>query len=78
MLRASLKKIKEDLAKCKEDIIACMVSNIVDQNGDGSLAAMMSAFDLQSEEAFETRIEKVSVLFDCYGLDTEHRLSEKW
>ena len=53
MLRASLKKIKEDLAKCKEDIIACMVSNIVDQNGDGSLAAMMSAFDLQSEEALK-------------------------
>ena len=55
-----------------------MVDNIVDQNGDGSLAAMMSAFDLQSEEAFETGIEKVSVLFDRYGLDTEHRLKEKW
>ena len=41
------------MAKCKEDIIACMVSNIVDQNGDGSLAAMMSAFDLQSEEALK-------------------------
>ena len=38
----------------------------------------MSAFDLQSEEAFETRIQKVSALFDCYGLDTEHSLSEKW
>ena len=42
MLRASLKKIKEDLAKCKEDIIACMVSNIVDQNGDGSLCQLLT------------------------------------
>ena len=72
MLGASLKTIKEDLAKCKEHIILRMVDNIVDQNGDGSLAAMMSAFDLQSEEAFETHIEKVSALFACYGLDTEH------
>ena len=31
-----------------------MVHNIVDQNGDGSLAAMMSAFDLKLEEVFET------------------------
>ena len=55
-----------------------MVDNIVDQNRDGSLAAMMSAFDLKSEEAFETRIQKVSALFDCYGLDTEHSSSKKW
>ena len=55
-----------------------MVDNIVDQNGDGSLAAMMSAFDLKLEEVFETWAEKVSALFDCYGLDTEHNLSEKW
>ena len=78
MLGASLGKNKEYLAKCKEDTITFMVDNIVDQNGDGGLAAMMSAFDLQSEEAFETGIEKVSALFDCYDLDTEHSLSEKW
>ena len=62
----------------QKDIISCMVDNIVDQNGDGSLAAMMSAFDLKLEEVFETWAEKVSALFDCYGLDTEHNLSEKW
>ena len=38
----------------------------------------MSAFDLQSEEVFETWIQKVSALFDCYGLGTEHSSSEKW
>ena len=53
MLGASLEKNKEYLAKCKEDTITFMVDNIVDQNGDGSLAAMMSAFDLQSEEALK-------------------------
>ena len=45
-----------------------MVDNIVNQNGDGSLAAMMSVFDLKSEEEFETWAEKVPALFVCYGL----------
>ena len=68
MLGASLEQIKEDLVKCKKDIISCMVDNFVNQNGDGSLAAMMSVFDLKSEEEFETWAEKVPALFVCYGL----------
>ena len=52
-----------------------MVHNIIDKNRDGSLAAMSA---LKSEEAFETRAKKASVLFDCYRLDTKHNLSDKW
>ena len=63
------------MAKCKKDI-SCMVDNIINQNGDRSSAAMLT-FDLKSEKAFETWVERVSALFDCYGLDTEHNLSEK-
>ena len=57
-------------------IIDCISENILDQN-DSSRAAMMSAFDLSSE-GLESQIEKISFLYDCYGIDYLHTLDEKW
>ena len=40
----------------------------INQNGDGRLIALISTFDLKSEESFETQAEKVpTTLFDSYG-----------
>ena len=35
---------------------------------------MMSAFDLSSEEDYESWIEKISFLYDCYGIDYVHTM----
>ena len=65
-------------ANQKKKIIDCISENILDQNDDSILAAMMSAFDLSSEEGYESWIEKISFLYDCYGIDYVHTLDEKW
>ena len=77
-LVASLEKITDELKQIKKKIIDCISENILDQNDDSILAAMMSAFDLSSEEGYESWIEKISFLYDCYGIDYVHILDEKW
>ena len=62
----------------KKEILQCMADNIIDQNDDSSLAALMSAFDLRSDEGLDARLEKLSSLFDVYGVDRCHELTEKW
>ena len=62
----------------KKEILQCMADNIIDQNDDSSLAALMSAFDLRSDEGLDARLEKLSSLFDVYGVDCCHELTEKW
>ena len=53
----------------KAEILRVMSDNILDQNDDNSLAALMSAFDLSSEEGLDGRLEKVSAIYDIYGVD---------
>ena len=53
-----------------------MSDNILDQN-DNSLAALMSAFDLTSEEGLDGRLEKVSAIYDIYGVDSDDMM-EDW
>ena len=66
--------MKKKLKNIKKD--GCMVGNINDQNSDGSLLALISAFDLDSEEGLESRIDKVSQLYDLYGVANEHLVSD--
>ena len=50
------------MIKIKKEIIDGISENILDQNDDASLAGLISAFDLSSEEGLETRIEKISAM----------------
>ena len=54
-----------------------MADNIIDQNDDSSLAALISAFDLRSDKGLHARLEKLSSLFDVYDVDYYHELTEK-
>ena len=73
----SIEDVKAKLVDSKRGILKCMADNIRDQNDELSLSALMSAFDLLSEDDFDTRAEKVSALFDIFGTDSENSL-EKW
>ena len=73
----TLDKVKEKLVKSKMEIFQCMADNILSLNGnDGSLAELMSAFDLSSEEDYEARASKVMSLYDVYCQDRIHDLEE--
>ena len=53
-----------------------MSDNILDQNDDNSLAALMSAFDFSSEEGLDGRLVEVSALYDIYGVDSDHMMED--
>ena len=73
----TLDKVKEKLVKSKMEILQCMADNILSLNGnDGSLAELMSAFDLSSEEDYEARASKVMSPYDVYCQDRVHDLEE--
>lgn len=46
-----------------------MSDSILDQNDGNSLAALISAFGLSSEECLDGYLEKVSAISDIYGVD---------
>ena len=69
--------MKAELVETKAEILRVMSDNILDQNDDNSLAALMSAFDLSSEEGLDGRLEKVSAMYDIYGVDSDHMM-EDW
>ena len=73
----SLDKVKAELVEIKAEILRDMSDTILDQNDDNSLAALMSAFDLSSEERLDGRLEKVSAIYDIYGVDSDHMM-EDW
>ena len=60
----------------KAEILRVMSDNILDQNDNNSLAALMSAFDLSSEEGLDDRLEKVSSIYDIYGADSDHMMKD--
>ena len=66
--------MKAELVETKAEILRVMSDNILDQNDDNSLAALMSAFDLSSEEGLDGRLEKVSAIYDIYGVDSDHMM----
>ena len=69
--------MKTELVETKAKILRVMSDNILDQNDDNSLAALMSAFDLSSEEGLDGRLEKVSAIYDIYGIDSDNMM-EDW
>ena len=73
----TLDKVKEKLVKSKMEILQCMDDNILSLNdNNGSLAELMSAFDLSSEEDYEARASKVMSPYDVYCQDRVHDLEE--
>ena len=73
----TLDKVKEKLVKSKMEILQCMADNILLLNGnDGSLVELMSAFDLSSEEDYETSASKVMSLYNVNCQDIVHDLKE--
>ena len=73
----TLDKVKKKLGKNKMEILQCMADNILSLNGnDGSLAELMSAFDLSSEEDYEARASEVMSPYDVYCQDRVHDLEE--
>ena len=69
--------MKAELVEIKAEILRDMSDTILDQNDDNSLADLMSAFDLSSEERLDGRLEKVSAIYDIYGVDSDHMM-EDW
>ena len=69
--------MKAELVETKAEMLRVMSDNILDQNDDNSLAALMSAFDLSSEEGLDGRLEKVSAIYDIYGVDSDNMM-EDW
>ena len=69
--------MKTELVETKAEILRVMSDNILDQNDDNSLAALMNAFDLSSEEGLDGRLEKVSAIYDIYGVDSDNMM-EDW
>lgn len=59
-------------------VIKCLVDNIRDQNSEGTLAHQFGAFNIGTTESLESRIEKVSALYEIYGVDKEHVVEKKW
>ena len=73
----TLDKVKEKLVKSKIEILQCMADNILSLNdNNGSLAELMSAFNLSSEEDYEASALKVMPLNDVYCQDRVHDLEE--
>ena len=68
----TIAKLKQQLIKMKGEIIGCMVDNINDQNRESSLMALISVFNLSSDEDLVSRCEKLSELYDLYGIVNEH------
>ena len=66
--------MKAELVETKKEILRVMSDNILDQNDNNSLAALMSAFDLSSKEGSDGRSEKVSAIYDIYGVDSDHMM----
>ena len=73
----TLDKVQEKLVESKMEILQCMTDNILSINSnDGSLAELMSAFNLSSEEDYEAGALKVMPLNDVYCQDRVHDLEE--
>ena len=70
--------MKQDLQEIKKGIINNMIENINDQNKSDSLLGLMSAFDLSSSEEYDSRADKISKMYDMYGVDNEHLVDEEW
>ena len=64
----TLWKIKESLEKSKPEIFQSMVGNI-SQIEDGTFAGLMSAFDLVSNDKFDSRATKISIMHVVCGLN---------
>ena len=69
--------MKAELVETEAEILRVMSDNILDQNDNNSLAALMSAFDLSPEEGLDGRLEKLSAIYDIYGVDSDHMM-EDW
>ena len=73
----TLDKVKEKLVKSEMEILQCMADNILSLNSnDVSLAELMIAFDLSSEEDYVARASKVMSLYDVYCQERVHNLEE--
>ena len=73
----TLDKVKEKLVKSNMEIFPYMADNILSLYGnDGSLAELMSAFDLSFEVDYEARASKVMSFYDVYCQDRVHDLEE--
>ena len=73
----TLDKVNEKLVESKMKILQYMVDIILSLNGnDGSLAELMSSFDLSSKEDYEARDLKVVSLYDAYCQDRVHDFEE--
>ena len=68
--------MKAKLVETKAEILRVMSYNILYQNDVSSLAALMSAFDLSSEEGLDGRLEKVSAIYEIYSVDSDHLMKD--
>lgn len=74
----SLDDLKSQLVKLKNEILQCMADNIKDQNKEDSLSFLMSAFNLMSDEDYDSRLKKIEMLYDIYGTNHNQKIKEEW
>ena len=72
----SIQFYKTQLEKTRIDVINCMVDNIRDQVDSCTLMCQFSAFDLKSSEDLNGRSQKISALYNTFGVDAEHAVKE--
>ena len=73
----SIQLYKRQLKKTRIDVINCMVDNIRDQADSCTLMFQHSDFDLKSKENLNGRSQKISALYNTFGVDAEHAVKYK-
>ena len=74
----SLQKVKDQLVELKSDNLKFLSDQFIDQHEDHSLGWLMSAFDLEYKEDLSDRLEKISQLYNLFGVRKEHEIDELW
>lgn len=61
-----------------DSVLQCLVGNIRDQNNEDSLVHKLGAFNLGTTEGLISRLEKISSLYEIFGVDIQHGIEKKW
>ena len=70
--------VKEGLLSTKHNILHRLKENITDQVDNKSIFYLFSVFDLKSRESLDEKCDKLKALYEIYGKDNTHLVSEKW
>ena len=73
----NLQTLKESMLSLKTTVFENISKHIMEQITN-TIVFLFSCFDFDSKHDLDSRLDKVSELWDFYGLDTTHHCPEKW